>query len=94
MSIPSAVIYAEDASEQLKLGTDQSYKFDCRLTCVLVLGGDGTMLFAAGLFEEIESPPIFGIAKGNAPILYNFFFNKVESLEILVKAFIEQLKKG
>ena len=52
------------------------------------------MLFATGLFEEIESPPIFGIAKGNAPILYNFFFNKVESLEKLVKAFTEQLKSG
>lgn len=52
------------------------------------------MLFAAGLFEELESPPIFGIAKGNAPILYNFFFNKCETLKCLVGKFVDQLKKG
>lgn len=62
---------------------------DVRLACAIVIGGDGTILYAASLFEDLESPPILGIAKGMAPILYNF---GVSELADITPCFIERIK--
>lgn len=60
---------------------------------VIVIGGDGTILRAVANFQNKETPPIIGFAKGHLSFLANYNIEKIPESIDSIMTFIKSEKK-
>jgi NAD kinase len=63
-------------------------KHEQLINYIFTVGGDGTILFAAGLFQNRSSPPTISFSKGTVGFLCNF---KISELQTTVAGLAKSL---